>query len=119
MDETFYISKGMCKKCYNKYVGNAKWRPILDVKRFFFKGKTIHAPNTPRIGVCNFCRAVVGEINTQTNKLCKRTNLAHMAYHDDNPLKDTLELCVVCHSRHDRTTIDMQTHKQKKLNLTA
>jgi hypothetical protein len=93
----------MCNRCYMKYVINPKLRPLWD-NRFYFKGKTKYASKRPRIGVCNFCRAVVGQINAQMdNKLCKRTNLAHLAYHEDDPLKDTLEACVSCHCIYDNS----------------
>jgi hypothetical protein len=93
----------VCSKCFNKYVINVNWRPLWDKRRFLFKDKPAYAPpgSIPRIGVCNWCRAVIGEINAQIGKLCKMTSIAHMAYHDDNPLKDTLELCAYCHTKYD------------------
>jgi hypothetical protein len=102
-ETTTRLKKEMCIKCYNKYIINPKWRPVLDKTRFKFKDKTVHAPQCPRVGVCNFCRAVVGETNTQVDRLCKRTNIAHTAYHDDNPLKDAIELCVSCHCKYDNS----------------
>jgi hypothetical protein len=36
-----------------------------------------------------------------TGALCKLTSIAHMSYHDDNPLKDAIELCQSCHMRYD------------------
>jgi hypothetical protein len=56
----------------------------------------------PRTGVCNWCRAVKGQINALTGKFCRLTHMAHISYyHDDDPLKDTIELCESCHHRYD------------------
>src|SRR6266540_3713354 len=83
-------NKGMCicDKCYSRYIKQPKWGPIIDPirspLRITFKDKRIRLKDTPRIGVCNFCRAVKDQINTQTGKLCKRTHIHHEQYHDDD-----------------------------------
>lgn len=70
---------------YQKRTGRDKWRGQILGKHISFKQE-------PRIGVCNYCRAVRG-ID------CKRTSL----HHDDNiydirrPLWNTIELCSRCH----------------------
>lgn len=46
----------------------------------------------PRLGVCTSCGGIKG-IDFQ------RTNLHHLAYDDNDPLKDTVELCVGCHTK--------------------
>ena len=43
---------------------------------------------------CRECGAVVG-ID------CKRTGLHHFQYYDNDPLKDTMELCNSCHRKED------------------
>jgi len=42
----------------------------------------------PRTGVCSEC----GRTN------CK-TDIHHIQYHDYDPLRDTIELCVGCHNK--------------------
>lgn len=90
--------KGRCKKCYNRLILNPKWHPITHKKwnpiwnpnDILFKGKSIHLKENPRKGVCSKCHRKVGQG-------IKRTNMHHLQYHDDDPLKDTIELCVSCH----------------------
>jgi hypothetical protein len=77
--------------------------------RIYFKGRTRAVNIIPRIGVCNFCRAVKGLINAQMDKLCKFTSIAHLSYHEDDILKDTIELCISCHSKYD-----MNVRKERK-----
>src|SRR5688500_19005588 len=80
--------KIVCDSCYSKYIKDPTSKRIHNLRRFRFKNKRIHADIEPRIGVCNLCRAIVGQVNAQTGKLCKRSFRAHIEYHDDNPLKD-------------------------------
>ena len=59
---------------------------IFNPRRFTFKGRVITLKEEPRTGVCGLCRKQ------------GQTNLHHFAeYHDDDPLRDTIELCVGCH----------------------
>lgn len=71
--------RGLCKKCYNKFTNPKRIR-------VWFKKKVIMLKENPRIGVCSRC----GKTN------CK-TDIHHIVYHDDDPLKDTIELCTPCH----------------------
>src|SRR5688572_19365579 len=84
----------LCKKCYSKFVGNPK---IIR-----FKGKRVRVKNTYRVGVCNFCRAVLGEIDAQRGEICRAMNRHHFFYDEEHPLKYTLELCVRCHHGYER-----------------
>ena len=88
----------LCKNCYMRnYLRKYPYQ-------INYKGRRVWNKNPARrIGVCNFCTAVLGEINAQMDKLCNRTSLAHVSYHDDNPFKDTIELCNSCHSKYDDT----------------
>jgi len=69
-------------------------------------GKYIVIKN-PRIGVCNLCRAVKGFD-------CKRTQMHHDndIYNINNPIKNTIELCVICHNKtknvfgHNKKSVD-------------
>ncbi len=70
---------------------NDKRNPINHPKRFTYKGKRILLKENPRVGVCNLCRAVVPFDS-------KETHLHHEQYHDDDPLKDAIEICASCHT---------------------
>jgi len=99
----------LCEKCdkqldyeYNileykrrNSISNKKWNPITNKKshpinnprRLSFKGKTILLKENPRKGICKKCGKV------------RLTDIHHEKYHDDDPLKDTQELCKSCHSK--------------------
>jgi len=81
----------LCHRCYCKLFNNPKWNPINQPRRIVFKDERISLKEDPRIGICNWCCAVVG-IN------CKQTQIHHLEYHDDDMLKDTVELCARCHT---------------------
>lgn len=93
----------LCSKCYNVYVLNPVYNPIhiptSNKRRMKFKDKIIHLKINPRKGVCQVCLKKVGEV--------KRTNIHHIQYHDNDPLKDTVELCNSCHRMAD---IERHTH---------
>jgi hypothetical protein len=56
-----------------------------------YKGKTIQLDFEPRKGICSDC-GIRDE----------HTHLHHINYHDDDPLKDTIELCRFCHAKQHR-----------------
>lgn len=58
----------------------------------------------PRIGVCNFCRAVA-RID------CAYTHFAHFDYDKTDLSKNILELCPKCHKHMDGYTKDPTTGK--------
>jgi len=76
----------ICNRCYEKLINRPKrnarllrWTPI---------DKQIPLKVNPRKGICQIC----GKVG--------KTNIHHFAeYHDDDPLKDTIELCVPCHNK--------------------
>lgn len=85
----------LCHKCYSRLIGNPrrdpaliiKWNKITAPKRMRFKDKRITLKQRILTGIC---------------KLCNKkglTNMHHIEYHDDDPLKDTIELCVGCHRK--------------------
>jgi hypothetical protein len=57
------------------------------------KGRQFCFPHEIRVGVCNFCRAVVPFDARQT----QRHHINAVDY--DDILKDTIELCAKCHRR--------------------
>lgn len=90
----------LCKTCNTKYITNPEWHPITNKLRIRFLSKQLYIEQNPKIGVCNWCRAVKGQINTQLDKLCKQTHMNHESYHENNILKDTIEVCSSCHRRY-------------------
>jgi hypothetical protein len=93
----------MCHRCYDKFMHHPKSNPIynpINNKRLLtFKGKLIYVSHAPRIGVCNWCRAVVGEINAQIGRICKKTDIHHESYDEKDPLAHTIEGCAHCHGK--------------------
>jgi len=87
----------LCHKCYDKYVWspiaspakNKKWNPIhnpiYQPRRICFKDKRIMLKENPRKGICQWC----GRKGA--------TDIHHIEYHEDDPLKDAIELCDSCH----------------------
>lgn len=86
----------LCRKCKFKLVYSPKHNPILNSihnpKRLRFKEKRIILKDNPRTGQCSKCLRKIGEG-------IKKTAIHHIHYHNDNPLKDTIELCVSCHRK--------------------
>ena len=73
-----------CNRCYLKLVYRPKWT------RFGFRDKEVYVREefNPRTGKCSNC-----------GKTGKRTHMHHIKYHEDDLLKDTIELCVSCHAK--------------------
>jgi len=110
----------ICYPCYAKYfynpatrkrwneINNKKWafmKPqrrikyretssAYDRRRLYFAplGKYLRLPTNPKIGVCNWCRAVKPFD-------CKKTDMHHEQYDLSDPLHYTIELCNACHDR--------------------
>jgi hypothetical protein len=85
--------KGWCKK-YNKL------RKLT--RRIRFKTKRIHMKTDFRTHQCQLCRNKIGDeyINSKGKKAyTKKIDIHHIQYHEDEPLKDTIEICRSCHSK--------------------
>jgi hypothetical protein len=69
---------------------------------FLGGGKTVC--ENPRIGVCNACRSVFGEVDAQTGKFYRKKgyDIHHELYDFSDPTAYTLELCPVCHGKYDK-----------------
>lgn len=77
-------------------------------KQLYFQTRCVLASDRPiRIGVCNWCRAVA-PFDTKT------THMHHEEYHDDNPLKDAIELCISCHRKETILRGNMQIERDKR-----
>lgn len=59
-------------------------------KQIYFKTRCVKVGYAPRIGVCNWCRAVY-PFDT------KLTHMHHEAYDVDSPANHIIELCISCH----------------------
>lgn len=67
-----------------------------------FKDKQISLEENPRKGKCLKCEKSIGDkyINYDGQiAIIKTTHMHHIEYHDDDPLKDTMELCASCHAK--------------------
>lgn len=101
-----------CYSCWDKTRAPEKikkYGPINGPKRMTFQYKRIVLPHVPRKGICQNCNKKVGDEYTNSNGKTlkiKRTHLHHLKYHNDDPLKDTMELCSSCHA--------YETWKQRK-----
>ena len=94
-----------CLKCYNKvfihpkwscihYLLNGKhWNSIRNPKHMKFKDRIIVLKQNPRTGFCSWCP------NNIHDRSCKRTHIHHIEYHNDDPLKKTVEICASCHAK--------------------
>jgi hypothetical protein len=93
-----WYSDGMggyhCKPCRARLVDHPKWNlvnlKIHNERRLTYKGKVVRLKEAPRIGVCNWCRAVPPFD-------CAKTQIHHEQYDDENPLAHTIEVCPKCH----------------------
>jgi len=84
----------ICSKCWHKYIGN----PRVMV----FKDTRVRLKDGPRKGKCLKCGKGIGDeyINAHGKvAVIKKTNMHHEQYHNDNVLKDAIEVCVSCHSK--------------------
>jgi DNA-directed RNA polymerase subunit RPC12/RpoP len=91
-----------CEKCNNKLFKNPKWHPITRKRKLNFRGKWTYVGKNPRTGRCSKCGKTVGDIYINKfgkEAILKHTHMHHVQYHDDDPLKDTIELCQSCHLR--------------------
>jgi hypothetical protein len=81
-----------CSKCYQKITRDPEKVRARNRRQIFFKDRVIYLSKNPRTGVCSLCGNKVG-------KEIKKTDMHHIEYHDDDPLKDTIELCAACHMK--------------------
>lgn len=96
----------LCNKCYMKIIHDPKWRKITsdryNPRHMLFKDKIISLNVNPRKGICQICGKKIGDTfidYTGKVSVIKLTVMHHKQYHDEDPLKDTIELCVPCHRR--------------------
>jgi hypothetical protein len=74
------------------YIKNRDREQEKNKRRINIKGQNVvYVESNPRTGQCSICLRKVGEG-------IKQTQIHHINYHDD-PLKDTIEVCVSCHNK--------------------
>jgi|SRR5687768_8178058 len=103
-----------CRKCYIKYIVNPKkprgyWKKYERSEQkmkeknhriMLFKDRRIYLKENPRKGQCTVCGLKIGDkyINKHGKEVTiKHTQIHHLDYHYDDPLKDAIEVCVKCH----------------------
>ena len=106
-----------CKLHYQRYFDNPrrnpitskKWNPIRHARygprRNTFKGERIYHDENPRKGICEKCGRSIGDeyINCDGQiAIIKRTHIHHIQYDENDPLANTIELCVSCHMKEPR-----------------
>lgn len=92
----YHYGQWYCLKHNNHYFRNPKYIP----KTITFRNKQVIISKTARIGKCSKCGKKIGDEYLDTRKKIKkikRTHIHHIEYHDDNILKDTIEICASCH----------------------
>lgn len=114
----YYYKDGfLCKKCYcrewrsrnpEKIKGyHEKWDKICTPRILCWTptDKFLHLQVEPRKGVCQWCGKKIGDEYVDSRgklAIVKLTNIHHIEYHEDDPLRDTVELCNSCHSKETR-----------------
>jgi hypothetical protein len=111
----------MCQKCYDRYVrcpadnpiSNKKYRESIlahNKRSINFRKHIVYFKEQPRKGVCELCGAKKGDryVSARGRNSIMTTDIHHMEYHEDDPLKDTVELCDSCHLK--------ETWAQRKMN---
>lgn len=70
-------------------------------KRILFFNRRIELDKNPRTGKCSMC----GNEG--------RTEIHHIKYHEDDPLKDTIEVCAKCHRIREQKFGEWRTTKKR------
>jgi hypothetical protein len=100
-----------CSRCYNKEIIAKKWNKIYGnkykIRRITFKDKRVYMTEDHRTGVCSICKRSKGDeyINYRgKSAVVKQIDKHHIKYNENDPLKDTIELCASCHGKISITT---------------
>ena len=95
-------NKPCCYICWNGKVFNKRKNLVHNPKRIKFKGKIIFYKEIVRTGQCQRCFRKIGDEFINNRKQIakvKKTSMHHINYHDDDILKDVIELCNHCHGK--------------------
>lgn len=90
----WFVRIWFCENCNNKYFKNPKSLLTRHPRRVVFRKKQIQLSFNPRTGHCSLCP------NNVYDGSCKKTAMHHIEYHDEDPLKGTVELCNSCHRKY-------------------
>lgn len=74
----------ICQRCF------ARER---NLRAFNFKERKVFTSQLTRTGRCSWCTNNVFDGSTNA------THLHHIRYHDDDPMRDTIEICNPCHGK--------------------
>jgi hypothetical protein len=99
----------LCEDCNNKHIKNPIWKPITNVFRIVFLGKSIYLAWNPHKYICSKCGSVKGVD-------CKRTDMHHYFYVSCMPWACTFELCGRCHNKTKENLGRNQWNKDKKID---
>lgn len=91
-----------CHKCHNKLFLNPECAARNRIRRLTFKDKRLTLKDAPRKGVCEWCNRKIGDEYIAWRNKVKTVNFTlihHIEYHPEDPLKDTVELCMSCHHK--------------------
>jgi hypothetical protein len=97
----------LCHYCYVDIMQHEQHKERMSTRVSYRKDRII-THKVVRIGVCNLCRAVLPFD-------CKKTDLNHYTYNDNNPLEGILETCVSCHSKYHRERDKKQISDKMKV----
>ena len=79
----------ICNKCNLQYMNNRRKMG----SKIRFKGRTFSLEKNPRTNICTLCG------KNQTENAGKQMSIHHTNYNNDDPLANTIELCVSCHAK--------------------
>jgi len=82
-----------CNKCRAMLLITPEMRRQRNERRIKFRNKQVTLSHNPRTGYCSWCT------NNIHDGSCKKTQIHHREYHEDDFLKDTVELCASCHRK--------------------
>lgn len=91
-----------CDRCYQLYIQYYKKLKELGRSVINYKGKTIYLNQDPKNGCCGLCSIKIGDFYVNSRgikRVLNKTDMHHIKYHNEDPLKDTIEVCPQCHGK--------------------
>jgi hypothetical protein len=98
----------ICSNCYNRVI-NGDYVRLHAKFRIKYKNRYVYLKYNPRIGVCNWCRGVA-PFDTAYTEL----HHDERRYDDNNPLRNTIELCKSCHQREKGRLGELKLKSKRK-----
>lgn len=94
------IIHSLCLPCYNHLIWSPPRIEKMSKRRITYKNKRVYTETIPRMGTCVLC-----------NETGIRTHIHHVEYHDNDQLRDTIEICISCHK-----IIELERMRKKRIN---